>query len=344
MYNKKHNILIVDDEIMVIRSLLRILRKYDFELFYTTKPIEAVEMLNHTSFDLIISDQRMPEMTGLELMMTAYKHQPNAIRILMSGYSDIDVVISAINDGRIYQYITKPWDNEKVVDTVNRAIIYKSDEDEKAEILSENLEKANSWGIVLTKMNNELERKDDNTIKMMLKVISVKDKDLYNHSVCVAETAVKLANILELEKERQELIHCAGLLHDIGKISIRDKIMYKPGSLDADEYEAMKQHPTVGAQILYEVDFLDDVAVMVEQHHERIDGMGYPHKLKHNEILLESQIISVADSFEALIEDRVYRKGMSYEKAFEFISDDTGKRFRFDVVNALKKLILANTD
>lgn len=343
MENKKHTILIVDDEIMVIRSLLRVLENDNYEIFHTIDPIEAVEKLVSIPVDVIISDQRMPEITGLDLMMKAKDIQPNAVRILMSGYSDIDIVITAINEGRIFQYITKPWDNDKLIEIVHNAILLKTEEDEKQEILSVNLEKNESWNAILTQMNSELEKKNINTINALTKILKAKDKDLFLHSECVAETAVTISILLGLSQEKQDSIRYAGLLHDIGKISIRDKIMYKAGSLDDDEYNDMKLHPSVGAEILREIDFLESIAMIVEQHHERVDGFGYPNMLSQDDILFESQIVSVADTYEALRENRVYRKGMSPDEAFKIVSDDMGKKFRSDVVEALGNMIKANT-
>lgn len=338
MVAKKYSLLIVDDEIMVIRSLLRVLGDDSYTIYHAVDPIKAVEILVSTPVDVIISDQRMPELTGLELLMMARDVQPDAIRILMSGYSDIDIVIAAINEGRIYQYITKPWDNDKLVETISNAVALKIEEEEKAEILSVNLEKIENWNTVINQMNDQLEKKNDSTINALLKVLKAKDLDLYKHSVCVSGTAAVLADMMALTKEQQDAVRYAGLLHDVGKIAIRDKIMYKAGALDDDEYNEMKHHPSVGADILREVDFLDAIANIVEQHHERPDGLGYPKGLLRKEILVESQIIAVADTYEALKEDRVYRKGMSHEAALQIISEGMGTKYNAEIVGVLGKI------
>lgn len=339
MNSKKYNLLIVDDEINIIRSIIRVLDNDDYNFVYTVDPLETVDILRNTSIDVIISDQRMPNMTGLELLTKAKTISPSSVRILMSAFSDIDIVIKAINDGQIYQYITKPWDNDKLINTINSAIEYKSDEDEKEKILAYSLEKIENWNTVINQMNSELERKKENSIKALLKVLKAKDMRLYGHCFCVSETASLLAEMMELSTEQIEAVRYAGLFHDVGKIAIRDKIMYKAGSLEDDEFAEMKHHPLVGAEILREVDFLGTIADIVEQHHERIDGKGYPKGLFQRDIILEAQIIAVADNFEALRENRIYRDGMSAKDAMHIITEGIGTRFNPDIVNVLERAI-----
>lgn len=337
MSKKKYNLLIVDDEIMVIRSILRVLNRDEYNIFYTADPLEAPDILSSNTIDLMISDQRMPNMSGLELLMTARTVSPSTVRILMSGYSDIDIVIAAINDGKIYKYITKPWNNDKLIETVESAIIYKAENDEKAEILAYSLEKTENWNKIITQLNIELDKKKESTMNALLKVLKAKDYALYKHSYCVSETAFLISGMMGFTKDQQEAIRYAGLLHDIGKIAIRDRIMYKPGSLNDEEYEEMKNHPTVGADILREVDFLGSIADVVEQHHERIDGKGYPKGIHQEMFKMEAQILAVADTYEALREDRVYRKGMNNLDALQIIKAECTARFSPEIISTFIK-------
>ena len=136
---KKCNLLIVDDEIMIIRSIMRVLDGSKFSYLYADNPLKAVDILTTEAVDIILTDQRMPDMTGLELLKKAKELSPDTLRILMSGYSDIDIVIAAINDGRIYQYITKPWNNDGLIEIMNDAIQFKAEEDAKKNCLSASL-------------------------------------------------------------------------------------------------------------------------------------------------------------------------------------------------------------
>lgn len=343
MNSKKYNLLIVDDEVNIIRSIIRVLDNDDYNFLYTVDPLQSVDILSNTAIDVIISDQRMPNMTGLELLTTAKAVSPSSVRILMSAFSDIDIIIKAINDGQIYQYVTKPWDNDGLIKTISNAIQYKADEDEKEKILTYSLEKIENWNTVIKQMNNELEKKKENSIKALLRVLKAKDMSLYRHCFCVSETASLLAEMMDFTKEQQEAVRYAGLFHDVGKIAIKDKIIYKAGSLEADEFDEMKHHPSVGAEILREVDFMGTIADIVEQHHERIDGKGYPKGISKRDIRPEAQIIAVADNFEAMRENRVYREGMLAEDAMHIILEGSGTRFDKDIVGALERAIKSDS-
>ena len=334
MKDRKFNLLIVDDEIMVIRAIMRVLDQSIFNIYYTIDPNKALDIIEKNLLDVIVSDQRMPNMTGLELLKRAKEIQPSAIRILMSGYSDIEIVIAAINEGRIYQYITKPWDNDKLISVIVNAATHRAEEDEKAEILIYNYEDMENWKRLTEQMSDQLHKKDEDTVNALLRVLRAKDVQLYKHSQRVSQTAEMLAEYMGLTQEQTEDTGCAGLFHDIGKIAIRDRIMYKPGSLDEDEMVEMRHHPTVSADIIREVDFLGRVADIAAQHHERIDGKGYPVGLRGEDILLEAQILSVADTFEALREDRVYKAGFSDSDALDIIVKDKGTRYSTQVVDS----------
>lgn len=339
----KSNLLIVDDEIMVIRSMIRVLGDDQYHIYHTVEPEIALNILRTKPIDVIISDQRMPQITGLELLKMAKEIQSSTVRILVSGYSDINIVIEAVNEGRIYKYISKPWDNDKLLETVEGAIQHKKDEDEKSAILAEKLERIENWNVIANRMNSEIEKTKEHTINALLKVLQVKDCNLFQHSCCVSSTAAFLAEKLGFKQNQVDAIRSAGLLHDIGKIAIRDKIMYKDNALDDEEFNEMKNHPAVGAEILREVDFLDSIADIVQQHHEKLDKGGYPMGLGCDEILPEAQILTVADIFVALREDRVYKKGMTPMQALKILLEGRGIKYNTEAVDALEEAVYSNT-
>lgn len=166
----------------------------------------------------------------------------------------------------------------------------------------------------------------------MIKIVKVKDQELLEHCQRVGAWASRIGKCMGVASEQIDNLYLASLFHDIGKIAIRDKTLYKEGPLDAEEFQSIKLHPAYGAEILRELGFLDRVAEIILQHHEKIDGTGYPKGLKGDEILIEARILAVADAYDALVSDRVYRRGVSHETALQILKNDQGTHFDYDVV------------
>ncbi|MTI66747.1 MAG: HD-GYP domain-containing protein [Firmicutes bacterium] len=165
------------------------------------------------------------------------------------------------------------------------------------------------------------------TIHALTKTMEAKDAYTSGHSSRVEKYAVKLAKALNLSDKKIENIKTASLLHDIGKIGVDDVILKKPDKLTEKEYDQIKKHPVIGAEIIDDVDFLKGVSKIVKYHHERYDGSGYPDGLKENNIPFEAAIVSVADAFDAMTSDRPYRNGLSKEKALDIINENAGTQF-----------------
>lgn len=170
------------------------------------------------------------------------------------------------------------------------------------------------------------------TVKALINAIEAKDPYTSGHASRVGIYAVSIAKSLELSEKKIERIRTAALLHDIGKIGIDDNILKKSGKLTDMEYAAIKNHPTIGAEIIRDVGFLKDSMDIVKHHHERYDGKGYPDGLKGNEIPIEASILMLADSFDAMTTDRPYRKAMSSEEAIREIIVNSGTQFNPEIV------------
>lgn len=173
---------------------------------------------------------------------------------------------------------------------------------------------------------------------MMDLAVSVEKKDGYTADHCerIKELSMMVGKEIGLSSDELYIVNLAGFLHDIGKVKVPDEILNKPSKLTDEEYEIMKKHTTWGRELLAEtgVGYLINVGEVIEQHHERFDGKGYPNKLKGPEIRLESQIITIVDAFDAMTTDRVYRKGMSIDAAFEELERNKGTMFNPEIVNA----------
>ena len=312
---EKYNILIVDDEAQVIKSLKRMLSSEYYCILSTTLPEKAAEILQQNKIDVMVSDQRMPNISGLELLKYSRRISPGTVRILMTAYTDIDIVISSINDGNIFYYISKPWDNENFKAVIKRAAEYSCEQKENEEKLNVAISDRNHWLELFNKVKTQLVECNQQSISELTNVIKAKDIDLYNHSERVARYAMKIADMMDLNKLQKQNIEYASYFHDIGKIGIKDNILDKPGKLDESEYNEIKRHPIVGAEIIKEIASLKEISEIISQHHEHVDGGGYPKGIAGSKIRLEARIISVADTFDALTSDRVYRNELNMEAA-----------------------------
>jgi response regulator RpfG family c-di-GMP phosphodiesterase len=183
--------------------------------------------------------------------------------------------------------------------------------------------------------------KDQNrqTIEALAEAIEARDAYTYGHSRQVTRYAVRLAQEIGLSAERIELMDFAGLLHDVGKIGIRDYVLLKPGALSDEEFAVMKRHPAIGVKIIERVNGLRATLPIIEGHHERVDGKGYPHGLKGEAIPLEARILAIADSFEAMTADRAYRPAMETERALKILLDGRGTHWEPSLVDCFVELI-----
>ena len=330
---EKHNILIVDDEVKTIKSLIRALGHEQYSFSYTTNPQEALGMIERGTYDIIISDQKMPNVTGIELLKYSKKIAKNTVRILITGYSEVDILISAINEGNIFRYIAKPWNNDKLVETIQDAVIHKRKQEKAEQEINQLLKNNEIYQQVVFELKENLNKKNQHITNALLKITKARDLELFNHSQNVYYYSLYIAELLNLSKKKINVLKYASLFHDIGKVVIRDNILFKPGALTINEFMNIKYHTVIGSEIIKELGFPPEVSKVISQHHERLDGKGYPFGIKGEDILLESRIIAVADSYEALISDRVYRKKMTREEAIAILKNDSGKYYDETIVS-----------
>lgn len=180
--------------------------------------------------------------------------------------------------------------------------------------------------------------KDMSTLMKTVKDVEQKDRYTSMHSDRVAKYCVKIAKKLKLNKDQLENLTMASLLHDVGKIHVPAEILNKPDRLTDDEFSIIKKHPQDGANMIKET-YYKELVPIIEQHHERLDGSGYPHGLKAEDILLEARIIAVSDTFDAMTEDRAYRKAFSKEHAMEELKRLSGKHYDQEIVQAFEEIL-----
>jgi HD-GYP domain-containing protein (c-di-GMP phosphodiesterase class II) len=175
-------------------------------------------------------------------------------------------------------------------------------------------------------------------VSSLVAALEAKDSYTSGHSERVAELSERLAIEMGFDEERTFIVHISAHLHDIGKIGIRDSILHKPGKLEREEIIEIQRHSQIGYEILRKVKAFQGIALIVKHHHERFDGKGYPDGLKGEEIPIESRIITVADSFDAMVSPRPYRREMNIEEAMREISFHSGEQFDPEVATVIQRL------
>ncbi|MEN8159320.1 MAG: HD domain-containing phosphohydrolase [Myxococcota bacterium] len=352
---REHTVLFIDDEVNILRAVQRLLRNEPCRVVTASRGQEALELLEKAPAQVVVSDQRMPEMPGVEVLLAVRDRHPDAVRMMMTGYTEMNVAVDAINHGEIYRLITKPWNDEELKATLRQAFDHY---DLKSEIRRLN-QVTREQNLRLQDLNRTLEAKvrdrtkqlaDKNqelrtgyiqTIRALAEAVDAKDTYTRGHSERVGVYASKLGRELGLPRELIERIYISGLLHDVGKIGVPDTIITKPDRLTPEEYEEIKRHPEIGARILQPVAFLSDVVPCVRHHHEWYDGSsaGYPSRLIGDQIPLPSRIILVADTVEAMTSDRPYRRGLPLERVVNELHQYAGTQFDPNCVEAMLRLL-----
>jgi len=269
--------------------------------------------------------------------------------------TEMDVAVDAINRGEIYRLVTKPWNDEELRATLRQAFDHADLKDEikrlnrvtreqnfRLQDMNRNLEeKVRERTKQLASKHQELRTAYVQTVGALAEAVDAKDAYTRGHSERVGVYASKIAREMGFTKEFIERVYIAGLLHDVGKIGIRDAVITKPDKLTRAEYEEIMQHPAIGAKILEPVDFLADIAPCVRHHHEWYDGSsrGYPEQLRGDAIPLPSRIILVADTVEAMTSDRPYRKAMPIDRVVSELDKYAGSQFDPTCVAAFLRLL-----
>lgn len=324
---RRHKILLVDDEAANVRLLRRVLSD-EHETIEAFDGMQGLALLKEHDVSLIITDQRMPGMTGVQLLEQSLAIRPDAIKILLTGYTDVQALIDAINSGHVYKYVPKPWDADELKLTVRRAL-------ETYELKEANDRLVRD----LQQALRQLEDFSRETIRALADALDAKCDYTSGHSLRVSRFAVMIGRAIGLPDDELRDLELGGILHDIGKIGVPESILWKPARLTPEETEIMSHHPVKSAQIIGELDTMKRARQYVLHHHEFMDGTGYPGKLKGEEIPLGARIILVADAYDAMTTDRPYRNAIGHKKAIAELKKHSGHQFDPRLVQALISVI-----
>jgi putative two-component system response regulator len=329
-------ILIVDDE-REITEILADLLSEEYECLKAGSAEQALDCLRAGEFHLVISDITMPGMSGLEMIPYVKQLSPDTVVVMISGMQTVESAIGALRLGA-FDYLMKPFDLRQVEAVVKRALEHHELVVAKRRYENHLEELVEQRTVELDRALNSLEDSYRSTLKALTAALETRDSETHGHSERVVTYSLRLGREYGLSSEEMKALEFGSLLHDIGKIGVPDSILRKPAKLTEEEWVRMREHPLHGQQILRGIEFLQGAARVVAQHHEQWDGSGYPVGLRAEEIDVCARIFSVADAFDAITSDRVYRRGKSYEAASQELDDWAGRQFDPKVVEVFHRV------
>ena len=318
--NYKYKIIAIDDERGILDSLSIFLKRTNYDFVGITDPIEGIERIKKEHFDLLLLDFMMTPLHGDDVVQEIRKFNKELYILLLTGHKDLAPPLETIRRLDIQGYCEK------------------SDKFEQLLLLIESGIKSISQMKEIKKINEQLKESKDELEKAYLDMIqslryAVEAKDPYTrgHSDRVSEFAVLIGRKLGLPDNEIRTLQIGGLFHDIGKIGVPDNILQKEAKLTDDEYSQIKQHPNIGVHILSNAEIFNDILPIVEHHHERYDGNGYPGRLAGENIPYLARIAAVADSFDAMSSKRAYRDSLPLEKIISEFMRCRGTQFDPDI-------------
>jgi response regulator RpfG family c-di-GMP phosphodiesterase len=346
-------VLCVDDEANILSALKRTLRNAGYCVLTAGGGAQALAMLAEMPVDVVLSDMRMPAMDGAQLLEQVHARWPQVVRILLTGQSNMDATVAAINRGRILRYLSKPWDEAELLATVREGVERVALEREKVRLealtqrqntelktLNTELEsRVAARTAELSDANQKLQRNHLKSIKVFSNLLELRGDRLAGHGRRVAETARDLARAMALPEPECLQVFVAGLLHDIGLIGTLDKLLTKPTArYTAEEMALFRDHAAAGEHSLLALDDMQPMLPMIRGHHERWDGQGFPDHLAGAAIPLGACILAVADTFDDLQRGQIVESHLSAAEARLLMRQARGTQFNPEVLDVFLQM------
>lgn len=310
---KKH-IVVIDDELHVLNATSRLLRAAGFRVSATTSAKEAMERVVNERADAIVTDLYMADLGGHMVLAMLARAAPDAARVLMTSETDFARVAELMVPYSVDALVSKPEAGAKLVPILREVLA------QKRHAASGRQDEARAHA------------------RSIVRALALRDCETEAHCERVAAWSRRLAGALGLPPVRMLDVELGALLHDVGKIGVRDQVLLKPGPLTPDEWKEMRRHPELGAALLAEIPVLAGAVPIVRCHHERLDGKGYPNGLAGDEVPIDARIFQVIDAYDAIVSDRPYRKGQSDAIARQEILRMTGSQFDPAVVETFMSI------
>lgn len=294
-----NSILFVDDEHSVLRALERTFQESGLRVLTADSAEKALDLIGREDIAVVVSDNMMPGMNGIDLLARVRTFSPDSVRIMMTAYADLSTAIDAINRSEAFRFVIKPWSNNELLTVVEEAV--------------------NRYEVT-----RSLRGGDEGRYRAISQAIELKDPYTRGHCDRVADYATSLAERLGIDDLLIRDIRFGSWLHDCGKIGVPEVILNFKGPLSKKDFEIVKRHPLLGSEVARQACMSPVVINIILSHHERYDGLGYPAGLKGEQIPLEARIVSIADVFDALYSDRPYRNAYQAADVLLILREMTG--------------------
>jgi response regulator RpfG family c-di-GMP phosphodiesterase len=343
MSNNDATILIVEDE-SAVRGILSVSLSRKYHCITAENAEDAMHVLASSPVDLVLADIHLPGASGINLCQAVRMQYPDTVVVMVTGEGNIDYAIQASREGA-FDYIRKPFTISSLIQSVERALGHQAlmaarRDYEKS--LKESLEvrtfELRSLNQDLNQIIESLYNNYRATLRAMAKALEARDIETAGHSDRVVAYALRLGKEMGLTPNELIALEQGALLHDIGKVRIRESILLKPGPLNEDEWAEMRAHVDSGLKIIQDIEVLSGARPVIVQHHEKFDGTGYPGGLRGESIHLNARIFAVGDAFDSMTSDHLYRPTRGYHEARDEIVEASGTHFDPQVVEAFLRV------
>jgi putative two-component system response regulator len=310
----RETVLFVDDDKTILAFVCDLFKNRGLQVLTADCAGEALAIVEEQAVAVVVSDNEMPGMRGVELLSRVKELSPHTVKIMMTGSADLATALAAINSGEVFRFVLKPW--------------------KKSEMLA-----AVKDGIRRYRVLQSLQREDEFILHSLAQTIELKDSSTKGHCDRVATLALRLAAARGVPERQRREIRYGSWLHDCGKIGVPESILNAPRALLPDEFEIVMKHPEWGCEVVRKANLSQAVQDIVLYHHERWDGTGYPRGLKGSAIPPAAQIVAAADICDALTMDRPYRKGLAGKDLLYILSGMKGENLEPSLVDSLLLLL-----